>query len=38
MAFLPSLIDYRLGLAVCVGVTFLYLLPPRDLSTAAGGA
>ena len=28
-AVLVSLIDYRLGLGVCVGVTFLYLFPPR---------
>ncbi len=28
-AVLVSLVDYRLGLAVCVGLTLVYLLPPR---------
>jgi len=28
-AVLLSLVDYRLGLAVCVGLTLIYLLPPK---------
>lgn len=33
-----SLIDFRVGLMMCVGLTLLYLLPPRDPVYARGGA
>lgn len=36
-AVVVSLIDFRYGLGICVGLTLLYLLPPKSLVYREGG-